>query len=253
MGWGLIWLWLPLAACAEGREVGVFVDPTLSQSGIMQFLQPRFSLKTSVRIQRLAGPDGADVLLRDQKSPDGLPVMARGGVVYYVVQISDKKPASRFVDWLLSGIGQRTIEQFKPKTGPPFIGAAGLVPKVVKITLEGDAVRGEPLSYRNCGRCHVIGEKNRMKGIGSTPSFALLRTFANWQDRFEGFYALNPHPAFSQIIGITAPFDPKRPPPISPLVLSIQQLDDITAFVATIEPADLGAALMHQRSRRLLR
>lgn len=246
IGWGLISLWMPLALWAGEDDVGVFVDSALEQSGIMQFLQPRFSLKTGVRIAHLATPNGADVLLSDQNAPDRVPVMAREGVVYFVIQANAGSPASRFVDWLLSDIGQRTIEQFKPKTGQPFSGAAGMVAEVVEITLQGDVAKGETLSYRNCGRCHVIGEQNRMKGIGSTPSFALLRTFPDWQNRFEGFYALNPHPSFSQITGITAPFDPMRPPPINPLVLSIKQLEDILAFVGTIEPADLGAALEHQ-------
>ena len=36
---------------------------------------------------------------------------------------------------------------------------------------------GEKLSYIDCGRCHVIGERNRMGGIGSTPGFAVNRTW----------------------------------------------------------------------------
>ncbi len=156
------------------------------------------------------------------------------------------KGAEHFVDWLLSDVGQRTIEQFNPETGLRFTGAAGQVVKVVEDTFEGNAVRGETLSYQNCGRCHVIGERNRMNGIGSTPSFALMRTFPDWQQRFGGFYTLIPHPSFSQITNVTEPFDPSRPPVINPLELTTGELDDILAFVATIKPANLGAPLQHQ-------
>ncbi|MFQ5567351.1 MAG: c-type cytochrome, partial [Paracoccaceae bacterium] len=36
---------------------------------------------------------------------------------------------------------------------------------------------GEKLTMINCGRCHKVSEKDRMGGIGSTPSFAVMRTW----------------------------------------------------------------------------
>ncbi len=230
---------------ASGQEDGVRLRlaPALQESGLVQFLRPRFSLKTGVAIQVVT--DGANVVLDDQPIGDAKPVLARGDVVYYV-SVDEGKGAKRFADWLLSDVGQRTIEQFSPETGLPFAGAAGLATKAVDVVLEGNAARGETLSYQNCGRCHVIGTRNRMKGIGSTPSFALMRSFPDWQQRFGGFYTLNPHPSFSQIVDVTEPFDPARPPVINPLRLTNKDLDDILAFVSTIKPADLGAPLQTQ-------
>jgi len=233
----------PLMAWGQEDGVRLRIAPVLEDSGLVQFLRPRFSLKTGVQVQVV--PEGGNVVLDGQADGTAKPVLARGDVVYYV-SAGQGKGAKRFSDWLLSDVGQRTIEQFRPEAGLPFTGAAGMAEIAAEIPLEGDVVRGETLSYQHCGRCHVIGEKNRMKGIGSTPSFALMRTFPDWLPRFGGFYALNPHPSFSQIVDVTDPFDVSRPPVINPLELTLEELDDILAFVATVEPANLGASLQTQ-------
>ena len=67
-----------------------------------------------------------------------------------------------------------------------------------------DYAPGEKLTLLHCGRCHVVSERNRFGGIGSTPSFAALRGAADWEERFRAFYALNPHPAFTQIPDVTS-------------------------------------------------
>ena len=103
--------------------------------------------------------------------------------------------------------------------------------------------RTEKFVFVNCGRCHVIGKINQMGGIGSTPSFAAIRTLPDWEDRVRSFYALNPHPAFTQIEGVTEPFPENRPSPIHPLMLSPRQIDVIVEFVRGIKPKDLGAAV----------
>ena len=46
-----------------------------------------------------------------------------------------------------------------------------------------DYAPGEKLTLFHCGRCHVINEKNKYGGIGSTPSFGALRTMEDWEDR----------------------------------------------------------------------
>ncbi len=43
-----------------------------------------------------------------------------------------------------------------------------------------DYAPGEKLTMFNCGRCHRVSEKDRMGGIGSTPSFAVMRTWEHW-------------------------------------------------------------------------
>ena len=60
------------------------------------------------------------------------------------------------------------------------------------------------------------------------------------------FYALRPHGAFTVIEDLTPAFDPERPPPIVPVEMTLDDLDDVMAYVATIPVADLGAAIQLQ-------
>ncbi len=106
-----------------------------------------------------------------------------------------------------------------------------------------DWAPGERLSFVHCGRCHVIGERNRWGGIGSTPGFAVIRTWASWEEKMRGFYALNPHPAFTQIPGVTAPFPEARPSPIAPVELTLEELERIVDYARTVAPAELGAPI----------
>ena len=244
-------LWLPQMARSDHKNITLFASQVLVETGLMGFLLPRFSLKTGVSVHLEPLAQGAlpptDGVALQQARGSGRLALRGAGRDFAVRLIGPQTPqALRFADWLLSDIGQRTIAQFAPDGEPPFSGAANSEPTVRAALLPGNVTRGEVLSYANCGRCHVIGAQNRMKGIGSTPSFALLRSFDNWQERFSTFYVLNPHPSFSQVTGVTAPFDETLPPPISPLRLTQDELDDITAFAASIKPADLGGPLVHQ-------
>ena len=99
---------------------------------------------------------------------------------------------------------------------------------------------GEKLTLFNCGRCHVVSEKNRLGGIDSTPSFAALRTISDWETRMKAFWTLRPHPSFVQIEGVTEPFPANRPPYVHPITLTLEELDIIFNYTRTIEPADLG-------------
>lgn len=249
---GMLLIWLPCAVWPQSSDITVFVSPALEESGVVKFLQPRFSLKTGVKIDRQVLPQddvipqGADVVLTGRKLDMAVSVMAGGGKNYYAVLVRPDEKPKRFIAWLLSDIGQRAIGQFKQGGVQVFAGVANVAVAEVASSFDGNIVAGEALAYQNCGRCHVIGERNRMNGIGSTPSFSLMRSFPDWQRRFEGFFTLNPHPSFSQVIDVTEPFNPAYPPPISPLVLTLEQLTDILAFVATIPPADLGAPIVHQ-------
>ncbi len=99
---------------------------------------------------------------------------------------------------------------------------------------------GEKLTLFNCGRCHVISDRNKYGGIGSTPSFAALRTLEDWEERFKVFWTENPHPAFTQIDGVTEPFPIDRPSPIHPLTLTLEEIDAIVAYARTIAPKNLG-------------
>ncbi len=237
---GLI-LALWLLAMPAGAQVRLQASDVLQDTGLLKHMLPRFSLKTSVRVQRV--PDAGDLRLAETGD---LPVLQGGGQVFYLTVLRETPEARRLADWLLSKVGQRTIEAYKRDGRAVFQGAAGLVVVAAEAPPEGDAVAGEKLSYRLCGRCHVVGDRNRMKGVGSTPSFALMRSFPDWRRRFEAFFVLRPHPSFTQIEGVSEPFPQSAPPVISPLRMSVDDLDALVAFVATVAPADLGAPLVHQ-------
>jgi len=105
------------------------------------------------------------------------------------------------------------------------------------------AADGERLALLHCGRCHVVSEANRFGGIDSTPSFAALRSLADWSEKLSTFWTASPHAAVVQIAGVTEPFPPERPPPIAPVELTIEEVEAIQAFIETIEPKELGGAL----------
>lgn len=238
----LLCLSLTLTASPSWSQeaIGLAAPAEVSGSGLLQHILPRFSLKTGIRV--IADESGT---MSITTTPSGNPVFARDGIIYHL-NIDDDPRQDRFREWMLSDIGKRTIESYAPPQGSAFSASFEITATEETTTLDGDAVLGEKLSMTHCGRCHVIGPKNRMNGLGSTPSFAVLRAMPDWSDRFEAFFALNPHPAFTQIDGITPPFDPERPSPIYPVEMSVDDFEAILAFVSVISAADLGAPLQHQ-------
>lgn len=240
----LVLLILPIRGEAQERTLRLVVPEALQATGLPKYLLPRFSLKTAIRIELVGKDDLPDLALN--VDGNGAPVFQEPNALWHLQVLKDTPDVQRFVDWLGSDVGTRTITGFQPEGVALF--ARPLVEKteVIVAKITGDAVLGEKLSLANCGRCHVINETNRMKAIGSTPSFALLRTFDDWNSRFQSFYVLKPHPAFTQVKDVTDPFDPARPSPIVPLKVTTDDIDAILAYVATIPPADLGAPLQSQ-------
>lgn len=226
---------------AQEAELKLSVPQVLEDSGFMQFLVPRFSLKTSIRMSRVVEGEPAQMSF----GATGTPVFEGLGQTWHFDHNGDTR-AVRFLDWLTSDIGVRTIESYAAADGDGFRVPTGEVIEEEETVFVGDAALGETLSLKQCGRCHVINESNRMKGMGATPSFALMRTFDDWETRFATFHLLKPHPSFTQIEGVSEPFDPALPPPIVPVTMTLNDLDAILAYVAEIEPADLGAPLQFQ-------
>lgn len=238
-------LMIPISAAAQDNSLRLAIPEPLTATGFMDYLLPRFSLKHATRVERLPAGAEADVAFTD--IPTGPAVFTGPDATWYLEIRNDTDAALTFTDWINSDIGGRTIMGFQPEgvalyqLPPPQ--EAQIAGVVIDPTL---AAAGADLALVHCGRCHVVSEANRMKAIGSTPSFALLRTFDDWDIRFQTFYVLKPHPAFTQITDVTDPFDPSRPSPIVALEISADDLNAIIAYVATIEPADLGAALQFQ-------
>ncbi|MEP1585331.1 MAG: hypothetical protein ABJR46_13510 [Tateyamaria sp.] len=232
-------LLFPLAALAQDRDFSVSAPAALVDTGVLRHILPRFSLKHGVRITLVE--DDGDV----QFGAVGTPVFSGLDTLWHISH-SDAAGPELFINWLLSDIGRRTINGFKVDDTALFSTDIAVKVVVAKPTFDGDPVAGERLALLHCGRCHVINDSNRMKGMGQTPSFALMRTFEDWQNRFATFYVLNPHPSFTQVKDITPPFSANLPPAIVPVEITQNELEAILAYVATIPPADLGAPLQNQ-------
>jgi len=229
----------PAIAQAQSADFTVSAAREVRNTGFLQHLLPRFSLKHGVRIKQV--DERGDVVIGEK----GVPVFAGLDKVWSVTGAKATAP-DLFVKWLLSDIGKRTIESFKPVGVAIFTAQVEDQTTEPVLAFEGDPVQGEALSLTHCGRCHVINKTNRMKGMGQTPSFALMRTFDDWDNRFATFYVLNPHPSFTQIAEITEPFAAHLPPAIVPLEITQDEIDHILSYVATLAPADLGAPLQSQ-------
>ncbi len=234
------------AAIAEDRGFRLGAHPSIVETGFMKYLLPRFSLKTGIRITLVAPGEPADASF---STNDTGTIAFSGPENNWYLDVGDtgqRKHVKRFAKWLASRVGHRTISSFKLDGIAPYSPKAKEVAAVKTVTIGKNAELGEKLSLRHCGRCHVVNEKNRMNAIGSTPSFSLLRSFGDWKARFEAFYALNPHPAFTQIAGVTEPFSDQQPSPIVPLEMTPDDIEAIIDYTATITPANLGAPIQHQ-------
>lgn len=233
-------LW-PASLVAQEKTFRLSAPDSLTETGFLKHLLPRFSLKTGIRISVV----GAGEVAEASFGSEGRPVFEGAGAIWRFSH-DETAHTKRFADWLGSDVGRRTIEAFKPDGTQLFSAEIRKEEVQVVVSFDGDAKLGAELSLTHCGRCHVIGEINKQNGIDSTPSFAVLRTLSNWEDRFQAFFSLNPHPAFTQIEDVTEPFDPERPSPIVPLSITLDDLEAILAYVAKVEPADLGAPIQSQ-------
>lgn len=238
----LIVVLLPGLARADDRQVALYAAPALIESGLVQHIKPRFSLKTQVRVDIVDTAEAADLIL----GAEGRALFSGLDTVWHLDQRRDTKGADRFADWLRSDIGIRTILSFAPQGTPIFAPPPAEDTQAVAVEVTALAIAGKEVSYAKCSRCHVTERGRGIFGIGSSPSFFVMRGFEDWEARFAAFYVLNPHGAFTQVEDVTDPFPLDRPSPISPITMTLDDLDAILAYVAIIDPADLGAPLQHQ-------
>ncbi|EAV42417.1 hypothetical protein SIAM614_22587 [Stappia aggregata IAM 12614] len=230
---------------AQSRSFRLGVPDVIAETGFLQYLLPRFSLKTGIRIEIVG--DTAPSELRLSEGASGRAVFSGLGKTWVLTTPDEpNEHAVRFRDWLTGDIGRRTVDAFEANGKQVFTAALKQDDDSGPVLLSGDAIRGEQLAVLHCGRCHMVNEATRLSTIGSSPSFAVMRSFTDWQMRFEAFFALNPHPAFTVIEGVTEPFDISRPSPIVPVEMTLEDLDAILAFVSRIPPADLGAPIQYQ-------
>lgn len=243
LGFALALSCAPLGVRANEKLVRLHAPSSLVETGLMQHILPRFTLKTRVRVELIADPASADMVLGGA----GRALFEGAGQLWHMALNSPGHSGTeRFADWLLSDVGRRTVTGFAPEGVALFSGPPAVDRDTATAEFDGDAVLGRAVSRAKCIRCHAVDDESRMSDIGSTPSFSVLRSLPDWEARFSAFFALNPHPAFTLIEGVTPPFPPERPSPIIPIALTLEELDAVMAYVAAMAPADLGAPLAHQ-------
>ena len=235
----------PAAGQAQERAFTLSAPEVLQESGLLGYILPRFALKTGIRPTVVEPSETADIALT--QAQDGIHVFDGLGAPWHLVTKATANPnVARFSEWITSDIGKNTINAFASNDGDSFIAADKAPAEAPPVFMTGDPEKGAVLALEHCGRCHAVTRAHRKNSIGSTPSFAALRTLPDWQNRFSAFFTLNPHPAFTAIEDVTLPFSENRPPPIHPLSMTIEDLDHILAFVAVTEPADLGSPIQYQ-------
>ena len=96
--------------------------------------------------------------------------------------------------------------------------------------------RGFELARQHCSRCHVIGDYNRMGGIGNSPSFTWMVKSADWRERFQTFYARRPHPVFVRVPGYArwSNVEPYYPP----FEILLSEIDLITEYAGSLQTAN---------------
>lgn len=99
---------------------------------------------------------------------------------------------------------------------------------------DADVGQGRELAAKHCTRCHVVGDINPYGGIESTPSFIGMKYLADWERRFQEFYILPPHPALVRISEVSAERSDARPAFVQEIVLTLEDVDAILAFVRTL-------------------
>ena len=235
-------------AFGQAREVTLTAPQALIDSGVLRHMLPRFTLKHRVRVTVVAGEDLTGEAHAGMVHGDTGRLVFRWAADDRAVRFQraeglDGEHAewvTVFEDWLTSDVGENTLAAFNPDGAQMFLPGAEAVAIQQSGGASADTAAGEKLAFFHCGRCHVINKKNKYGGIGSTPSFGALRALPDWHDRFSAFWTLNPHPAFTQVDGITEPFHESRPPAIAPVELTLEEVEQIVEFATSIPAKDLG-------------
>jgi len=236
---------IPRGGAAQEADLRLAMPQEMLENGFSKHLLPRFGFKTRIKISPTGDAGDADLAFTYEGEAGAVVFQTHAGRPVSLVALSDAPIAlehiESFKNWLSSAPGQAAIEGF-PAGGPPlYVVGTVEVEAPQEVVIDGDVAKGSKLALLHCGRCHVVDQRNRMGGIGSSPSFSALRGREGWTDLFLAFWAENPHPSFTQVEGVTEPFSQERPPHIAPIEVTLEEIDAITAFVATIEPKNLGA------------
>jgi len=208
---------------------------------LIQYVLPRFSLKTRIRFDRVEASGDIQFVTAPVNNSVQILELASGEVVYVTATHNavEHQAYTRFVDWLLSEPGRATIADFR-LDGEQFafpVEAAEVVETAVVIV--GNVDTGKELSLSHCRRCHKVDRADKYSGIGNAPSFHAMRSFDDWYIRFSTFYTVSPHKALISVKGSGIQKD-RELITIAPIDLEMSDINDIVAFVHSLTPLDLG-------------
>ena len=227
---------------AVGQEVFIEFPEELLMIEFDKYLLPRFRFKTQIMVRVSSQSDSLDARLG--VIPKGKELFSDlNGFIYRLETVttdaSQISKLEKFVSWLDSPSGITTIEEFSINGSNVFKSIESAVEKKEEEVFEGDVAYGLSLSQQHCKRCHVVDD-NAFAGIDSTPSFHAMRSFDDWQERVTAFWTVSPHLNVISITEVHEAGSKTVPVTISPIRISLEQVDDILAYVASIKPKDLG-------------
>lgn len=237
-------LMVTLATSVRAEEPPTLGMPVeMIENGFAKHLLPRFALRSRIRLTPVPEQTGATMELALTPQGDDALFADDKGRMFGVTALSATAAPTvqTFVDWLRSDVGQAAIAAFPLGQAPLYTPVTKAEEPDAVWRFDGDIDNGLALSRKHCQRCHVVHPSKPFAGIGSTPSFAALKSIPEWQETFTAFYLANPHRGLIEVEGLTDPETDDRPLPIAPIVVTLDQIDDILAYLNSLKPKDLGA------------
>ena len=214
---------------------------TVIPSELVQYVVPRFSLKTRIRLDRVES--AGDIQLVTDRPETGVEVLKLvSGETVYVTAVGgavENSDYQAFVDWLISEPGRATIADFELDGQQIAIPATAEEAAPIEMVIVGNLENGRELSHDHCRRCHKVDRADKYAGIDNAPSFHAMRSFDDWYIRFSTFYAVSPHKALISVEGSGIKKD-RALITIAPIDLRMDDINDIVAFVHSLTPLDLG-------------
>jgi hypothetical protein len=214
---------------------------TVIPSELVQYVVPRFSLKTRIRFDQVES--SGDIQLVTERPETGAEVLKLvSGETVYITAVGGAVESSdyrAFVDWLVSEPGRATIADFELDGRQIAIPTAADEAAPIEMVIVGNIDHGRELSSDHCRRCHKVDRADKYAGIDNAPSFHAMRSFDDWYIRFSRFYAVSPHKALISVEG--SGIEKNRALiTIAPIDLQMDDINDIVAFVNSLTPLDLG-------------
>lgn len=234
--------WVSALAMGFKSAFGLsFSHEIVIPSELVQYVIPRFSLKTRIRFDQVES--AGDIQLVTERPETGAEVLKLvSGETVYITAVGGAVESSdyrAFVDWLVSEPGRATIADFELDGRQIAIPTAADEAAPIEMVIVGNIDHGRELSSDHCRRCHKVDRADKYAGIDNAPSFHAMRSFDDWYIRFSTFYAVSPHKALISVEG--SGIEKNRALiTIAPIDLQMDDINDIVAFVNSLTPLDLG-------------